>query len=200
VIASVRGHCLTITPESAVVEVGGIGLLVICTPAALGLMRPGAEVTLATALVVREDAWTLYGFADESERGLFDLLQTVNGIGPRIAVAALGALGTAGLNRAISASDATALTKVPGVGRKGAERIVLELRDKVAPGASDTAAPASGGGWQSQVTEGLVSLGWQPRDADRAVSLVADDVAAESLDTTNVSALLRRALNRLDRA
>lgn len=199
-IASVRGRCLTLTTESAVVEVGGIGLLVICTPAALGLMRPGAEVSLATALVVREDAWTLYGFADESERALFDLLQTVNGIGPRIAVAALGALGTAGLNRAISASDATALTKVPGVGRKGAERIVLELHDKVAPASPGAATTAGGGGWQSQVAEGLVSLGWQPRDADRAVALVAEDVAAESLDTTNISALLRRALNRLDRA
>ncbi|MFM2438463.1 MAG: hypothetical protein RLZ55_1282 [Actinomycetota bacterium] len=205
-IASVRGQCLQLTSEQVVLEVGGVGLLLTCTPKALAAARVGAECRLATALIVREDGWTLFGFVDEDERRLFELLQSVSGVGPRLAVAAVGALGAGGLAAAIGAADSAALTRIPGVGKKTAERIVLELRDKVADvqpvGASTAGVPgpaASSGAWQHQVAEGLVSLGWQQRDADEAVRLVAADIVAEGLDPTDVGALLKRALKRLDR-
>ena len=204
-IASLRGTCLATTGETALVEVGGVGYRLTCTPGAIGSLRPGGECRLATALVVREDAWTLYGFADDDERDLFDQLTSVSGIGPRIAVTAVGALGADQLRRAIASSDIATLTRVPGVGKKGAERIALELRDKMVPTGPPGSAPAiSGtagvpGDWQPAVLDGLVGLGWQPRDAERAVSLVAADILAESLDPTDVPALLRRALSRLDR-
>jgi Holliday junction DNA helicase RuvA len=189
------------------VEVGGVGLSVTVTSRALAAARIGEEASLATALVVREDAWTLFGFADAHERLLFDQLQTVTGVGPRMAVTAVSALGPAELVRAIGSGDVAALTLVPGVGKKTAERIVLELREKVGaiipatPTVPVAAAGSTGAGaWQRQVLDGLVGLGWQQRDAEEAVRLVAADILAEGLDTTNVSGLLRRALGRLDRA
>lgn len=206
-IASVRGACRAKAGDQVVVEVGGVGLSLTVTSRALAAVRVGEEASLATALIVREDAWTLFGFADADERQLFDQLQTVTGVGPRMAVTAVSALGPAELVRAIGGGDVAALTLVPGVGKKTAERIVLELREKV--GAIAVSAPASpvagptvteAGAWQRQVLDGLVGLGWQQRDAEEAVRLVAADVIAEGLDTGDVSGLLRRALGRLDRA
>jgi Holliday junction DNA helicase RuvA len=167
----------------------------------------GQECQVATALIVREDAWSLYGFADEDERGLFDALQTVTGVGPRLALTAVGSLGAADLRRSIGAADIASLTSVSGIGKKTAERIVLELRDKVDPGDSaggqyrGAAESSSTGlaGWQRQVAEGLVGLGWQSRDAEEAVRSVAGQVAQDGLDTTDVASLLRMALTRLDR-
>ncbi len=207
-IVSLRGRCLSAAPDTVVVEVGGVGLLVTCTPSAAASAQVGQECQLSTALIVREDAWSLYGFADEHERGLFDALQTVTGVGPRMALTAVGALGAADLVRAIGAADIASLTSVPGIGKKTAERIVLELRDKVGLGQlaggdyrGSPATPGSAGlaGWQRQVAEGLVGLGWQSRDADEAVRAVAAQVAEEGLDTNDVAALLRLALTRLDR-
>lgn len=205
-IASLRGTCLATSGETAIVDVGGVGYRLTCTPGAMGSLRQGAECRLATALVVREDAWTLYGFADDDERDLFDQLTSVSGIGPRMAVAAVGSLGVEQLRTAIGASDIATLTRVPGIGKKGAERIALELRDKMPTAAavpSRTGSAQTPGadlaGWQSAVLEGLVGLGWQTRDAERAVSLVAADILADSLDPEDIPALLRRALSRLDR-
>lgn len=209
-IASVRGTCMVLAGDSAVVEVGGIGLQLTCTPGALASMRVGAECRLATALIVREDGWSLYGFADDDERQLFDQLQTVAGVGPRMAQATVGTLGAPELVRAIGAADLASLTAVAGVGKKTAERMVLELREKVGSWAAVAAvAPAAGGtagggagagaGWQRQVLEGLVSLGWQQRDADEAVRSVAQQVRDEGLATDNVGVLLKLALTRLDR-
>ena len=209
-IASVRGTCMVLAGDSAVVEVGGIGLQLTCTPGALASMRVGAECRLATALIVREDGWSLYGFADDDERQLFDQLQTVAGVGPRMAQATVGTLGAPELVRAIGAADLASLTAVAGVGKKTAERMVLELREKVGSWAAVAAvAPAAGGtagggagagaGWQRQVLEGLVSLGWQQRDADEAVRSVAQHVRDEGLATDNVGVLLKLALTRLDR-
>ena len=207
-ITSVRGTCLSVSAESAVIEVGGIGLALLCTPAAMARLRVGQEGRLDTALVVREDAWTLYGFDDLTERLLFDRLLSVTGVGPRMAVAAVGALGAAPLVRAIGAGDILALTAIPGVGRKTAERMVLELRDKVADlavpdvvsdsGQTTPTTPASG--WQLQVAVGLLGLGWHQRDADAAVRAVAADITEDEAAGLSVSALLRRALTKLDRA
>ena len=130
-IASVRGTVAALGPDGAVVEVGGVGLAVSCSPGTLARLRVGEAARLATSLVVREDSLTLYGFADDDERALFELLQTANGVGPKLAQTMLAVHPPRELRRAIATSDLATLTKVPGIGRKGAERIVLELRDRI---------------------------------------------------------------------
>lgn len=208
-IASVRGRVLAVRLDAAVVEVGGVGLLLQATPATLAGLRVGAEAELATSLVVREDALTLFGFAEADERDVFETVQTVSGIGPRLALAMLAVHSPDGLRRAVAAQDLTALTKVPGIGRKGAQRIVLELTDRLgAPssvdGTSPPPAPAAGGtAWHDQVVEALVGLGWSARQAADAVDVVAVDVEAADADAgapPDVAGVLRAALRHLGRS
>jgi len=197
-IASVRGVVLSAGLDSAVIEVGGVGLLLHTTAGTAAALRPGAEAALATTLVVREESLTLYGFADEDERTVFNLVQTVSGVGPRLALAILAIHAPDGLRRAIGGGDLVALTKVPGIGKKGAERIVLELRDKIgAPsGASSSATPRPAADEAfTQVHDALVGLGWSSRQADDAV----EAVRPESGNGSDVSALLRAALRELGR-
>ena len=206
-IASLRGRCLAVSAGEMVVEVGGVGLQVVCTQTALAGAQPGDEVFVATALVVREDGWTLFGFADTAERELFQSLQAVTGVGPKMAAAAVGTLGAPGLSLALSRGDVATLVGVPGVGKKLADRMVLELKDKVAPitdGAhvpADSSLPHAGDepAWRASVVAGLISLGWQQRDADGATEIVATAVVEEGLDVTDIPMLLRRALSSLDR-
>ena len=205
-ISSVRGEVLEIGLDHAVVEVGGVGLAVQATPGTLARLRRGEQGRLATALVVREDSLTLFGFADEEERELFGLLQTVSGIGPRIALATLAVLSPDALRRALVDGDLTTLTRVPGIGRKGAERLVLELRDKVTapvPAAGSAVAPVAVNGanpQRDQVVEALVGLGFAARPAEQAVDAVlAGDGSGGGSGPGRVdaSALLRAALTRL---
>jgi holliday junction DNA helicase RuvA len=197
-IASVRGRVAAVSPDGAVVEVGGVGLAVHCTPGTLAGLRPGAEARLATSLVVREDSLTLYGFADDDEKHLFELLQTASGVGPRLAQAVLAVLTPDAVRKAIANADTATLTRVPGIGKKGAERLVLELRDRVGPAplASD-AAPSAAGAWPEQVRQALVGLGWTAGQADQAVAAVA-----ETLDgaVPPVPVLLKQAIRLLGRA
>jgi Holliday junction DNA helicase RuvA len=195
VIAAVRGEVLDIGLDHAVVEVGGAGLAVHATPATLARLRRGEQARLATSLVVREDSLTLFGFADADERDLFTLLQTVAGVGPRLALATLAVLDPDALRRALADGDATALTRVPGIGRKGAERMVLELRDKVVAPAPVPVAPAAGP--RDQVVEALLGLGFPPKPAEQAV----DAVLAEHVGGAgDASVVLRAALTRLGRS
>ncbi|UQU67144.1 Holliday junction branch migration protein RuvA [Couchioplanes caeruleus] len=197
-IASVRGTVAAIAADSAVIEVGGVGLAVQCAPGTLSGLRTGAEARLATSLVVREDSLTLYGFADDDEKHLFELLQTASGVGPRLAQAVLAVHQPEAVRRAISAGDIAALTRVPGIGKKGAERLVLELRDRigaVSTGA-DGVAGALSGGWQDQVRQGILALGWSAQQADQAVAAVAESVDGE---TPPVPVLLRQAIRLLGR-
>ena len=126
-IAHLDGLVCAIAPEGAVIEVGGVGLLVQATPGTLAGLRTGERARVATSLVVREDALTLYGFASDDERDVFELVQTCSGVGPRLALAMLASFSPDGLRQAIASEDVAALTRVPGIGRKGAQRIVLEL-------------------------------------------------------------------------
>jgi holliday junction DNA helicase RuvA len=202
-IASVRGVVLSAGLDAAVIEVGGVGLLLHTTPATAASMRPGAEAVLATTLIVREESLTLYGFADQDERAVFDLMLTVSGVGPRIALAMLAVHTPDGLRRAVSTGDLVALTKVPGIGKKGAERIVLELRDKIGMPAgiasAATARPAANEA-TAQVRDALVGLGWSAKQADEAVAAVAPlAVRPEAGEEPDVSALLRAALRELGR-
>jgi Holliday junction DNA helicase RuvA len=210
-IAHVAGPVAAVAPEGAVIDVGGIGLLVQCTPGTLARLRLGEQARVATSLVVREDSLTLYGFASEDERNTFELLQTASGVGPRLAQAMLAVLTPDALRRAVAAEDLATLTSVPGIGRKGAQRIVLELAGRLgAPGELPGSAPAAGGAtavaaaWRDQVRAGLVSLGWQAREADQAIAVVEPELTAapDRVDQpdVDVAIALRAALRVLGRS
>lgn len=201
-IAYVRGPVAAVTLSTAVVEVGGVGLELLCTPGTLATLSPkvgtGQTATLPASLVVREDSLTLFGFLDEDERSCFELLQTASGVGPKLAQAMLAVLGPDDLRRAVGSEDVKTLTRVPGIGQKGAQRIILELRDRIgAPvGHRQVAAAAPTEAWRDQVRQGLQGLGWSVKDADRAV----DEVAPSAGDSPDVASLLRAALRTLSRA
>ncbi len=205
-IASVRGPVAALFVDSAVVEVGGVGILVACTPAMLAELRVGEVATLATSLVVREDSLTLFGFADYDERSLFELLQTASGVGPKLAQAMLAVHGPDELRRAVTTEDLVTLCRVPGVGRKGAQRIVLELKDRIGAPTRNLPQPSSAGPdadqWRSQVKSGLLGLGWSAREADAALDSVtplAETAAADGAPVP-VAELLRASLRVLSRA
>lgn len=200
-IAHVRGRVTDVTVSSAVVEVGGVGLEVMCTPGTLAGFRTGTEATVPTSLVVREDSLTLFGFADEDERSTFELVQTASGVGPKLAQAMLAVLSPDELRSAVASDDTKTLTRVPGIGQKGAQRIVLELKDRIgAPTGPNApaAAAAPQAAWRDQVHQGLVGLGWSAKDADKAVDAVAPTAA--EIGESDVGALLRAALQSLSRA
>ncbi|HEV8555290.1 MAG TPA: Holliday junction branch migration protein RuvA [Actinophytocola sp.] len=192
-ISSVRGRVLSVGLDHAVIEVGGVGFAVQATPSTLATLRRGEEASLATALVVREDSLTLFGFADAEACELFRLLQTVSGIGPRLALATLAVLEPGQLRKALADSNIAVLTQVPGIGRKGAERLSIELRDKVnaLPSASP-AATGPAGGVRSSVVEALVGLGFPVKQAEQAV----DGVLLEN-GGADTSGVLRKALATL---
>ena len=197
-IAFVRGEVTDVGLSSAVVEVGGVGLEVMCTPGTLATLRPGRSATLPTSMVVREDSLTLFGFLDDDEKQTFELVQTASGVGPKLAQAMLAVLSPDDLRTAVAAEDVRTLTRVPGIGQKGAQRIILELRDRIgAPGGARLPGVAvSPPDWRVQVLDGLVGLGWSAKEADKAVDAVADQAG----DVPDVAALLRAALRTLSRA
>lgn len=209
-ISFVRGVVVHAGTDQVVVDLGSVGLSVVCTPATALSLRTGDHVELVTSLVIREDAWTVYGFGDPDERTVFEQVQTVGGIGPRIALALLGTLTPDELRDAVATGDERALTAVPGIGRKGAQRLILELADRLGPaaGAKPATAPAGApqAGWRQAVASGLASLGWSAREADAALdrldpALVAQaDQAQAAAGTVEVGALLKAALRGLDRA
>ncbi|HEX3932881.1 MAG TPA: Holliday junction branch migration protein RuvA [Nocardioides sp.] len=197
-IAFVRGEVAALTLNSAVVDVGGVGLELMCTPNTLATLRAGQSATLPTSMVVREDSLTLFGFADDDEKQVFELVQTASGVGPKLAQAMLAVLTPDAVRRAVAGDDVRTLTMVPGIGQKGAQRIILELKDRIG-----VAVAVSGGGlptlsepWRGQVQQGLVGLGWSAKDADKAIEAVADQAGA----SPDVGALLRAALRTLSRA
>lgn len=200
-ISSVRGEVLAVGLDHAVVEVGGVGLAVHAAPATLATLRRGEQARLATSLVVREDSLTLYGFADAESRELFVLLQTVSGVGPRLALAMLAVLEPDVLRTALAEGNLTVLMQVPGIGRKGAERLVVELRDRVGVLTPAVAGPAVGGGGavRTQVAEALVGLGFAARQAEQAVEAVFADTEGSNGAPADTSAVLRSALSRLGR-
>lgn len=196
-IASVRGAVGQVGLDHVVVEVGGVGLLVHTTPGTAAALKAGTTCELATSLVVREDSLTLYGFDSDDAKALFEMVQKVSGVGPRLALAMLAVHSPSALRAAVSGADTRALTRVPGIGTKGAERLVLELRDKLggpAAGAATAAGPPGPAG-HSQVRDALVGLGWSAKQADEAL----EAVAAQAGPDATVSTLLRAALQKLAR-
>jgi holliday junction DNA helicase RuvA len=210
VIAQIRGTVAGVGPDSAVIEVGGVGLRVQCAPGTLATLKPGEHAQVATSLVVREDSLTLYGFCSDDERNVFELLQTASGVGPRLALAMLAVHTPDALRRAVWTEDLAALIMVPGIGRKGAQRIVLEMKDRLGPpGEGDTgnALQAARSAsrvplWRDQVQSGLVNLGWPAREAEQAIAALEDEGVIDGADSgagVDVATVLRAALRKLSR-
>ena len=197
-IASLRGRVGAVRLDGAVLEVGGVGLLVSATPATLARLRVGQEGELATSLVVREDSLTLFGFADDDERDVFETLQSVSGVGPRLALAMLAVHAPDELRRAVAEEDLAALQRVPGIGRKGAQRIVLELADRLGPavGVAGGAAARPATDRRGEVVEALVGLGWNAKAAEDAVTSVLPPEAG-AVGEGDVASVLRAALRVL---
>lgn len=193
-IAHLSGKVAAVNLNSTVLDINGVGYHVLCSPSTIAGLRLGQPATVWTSLVVREDSMTLYGFADAEERDMFELVQTASGVGPKVAQAMLAVLTPDRLRTAIASADHATLTKVPGIGRKGSERIVLELKDRIGAVASST-APVVSAAWRDQVHEALVGLGWSTKDADAAI----ERVAADAGDDPDVSTVLRDALRSMDR-
>jgi Holliday junction DNA helicase RuvA len=203
VIASVTGRVAAIAPDGVVVEVGGIGMLTHCTPGTLATLKVGEQARLATSLVVREESLTLYGFATDDERTVFELLQTASGVGPKLALAMLAVHSPQALRVAVAAADLKALTRVPGIGQKGAQRIVLELKDRLGTPEEAVNAALNGGRrvavWRDQVHSGLVGLGYSGKDADEAIAEVEPEAEADLAAgrQPQVASLLKSALRAL---
>ena len=201
-IASVRGTVTAITLDHAVIEVGGVGLAVRATPSTLAGLRRGEQTRLATTLVVREDSLTLFGFASDEAKELFELVQSVSGVGPKIALALIAVLEPDELRRALASGDFATLMRAPGIGRKGAERLVLELRDKVGilgAAAGPTTGPVSQAAWRPKLSDALVGLGFTVKQADDAIATLATDTEDPAVADGDVGLLLRRALGLLGR-
>lgn len=193
-IAQLRGTVATSALDAVVLDVAGVGYQVHVAPGT-PTAGPGEELTLYTHLAVREDALTLYGFADPSARDLFETMLSVTGVGPKVALAALGALGAEGLRHAVVTEDVAALTVVPGVGKKGAQRIILELGEKLGA-LTVTSAPASDAGAdgtdpRTEVRQALSALGYDPGEVEAAMDGLPVEADAESLLRTALQALGR---------
>jgi len=207
-IAHLNGTVAGVGLDGAVIEVGGVGLRVQCTPDTLAKLKPGEPARVATALVVREDSLTLFGFATDDERNVFELLQTASGVGPRLALAMLAVHSPDALRRAVTSEDVKALTMVPGIGNKGAQRIILELKDRIGTpsdpeaGIGAQTARRTAPSWRDQVLTGLVNLGWSARDAETAVAAVEADTAEAGTggQTPDVATALRAALRKLSKS
>lgn len=204
-IAFVRGTVLQAGADHVVMDVGPVGLVVQCTPSTALSLRAGEHAELLTSMVVREDGWTLFGFPEADERAVFEKVQTVSGIGPRIALALLGTLSPDELRAAVASADESALTRVPGIGRKGAQRLILELADRLGPPTAVRATAertTASGGWQEAVAAGLTSLGWSAKEAEAAVASLDPAVvgALRADGEPDVGRLLKAALRSLDRS
>jgi Holliday junction DNA helicase RuvA len=211
VIAFVEGEVVAVAPDAAVVMVGGVGLLVHCAPGTLAGLTVGQKARLATSLIVREDSLTLYGFPDDDERTVFELVQTASGVGPRLAQAMLATHRPNTLRTIFATQDLKALTLVPGVGPKGAQKLLIELKGRLGPPTGGHVPAQNGAGsggsasglspWRGQLLEALTGLGWSTRDAEAALGEV-EPVAAEAEargEAPQLPALLRAALRSLKR-
>ena len=201
-IAQLTGAVATAGATSCVLDVSGVGYLVHIPAGTAAAQRPGELTTLHTSLVVREDSLTLFGFSDPQSREAFELAQTATGVGPKLALAIVSVLSPAEFRRAVQAEDLARLCTVPGVGRKGAQKLVIELKDKVAVlGNAGESEPrdraAEPEQWRAQVVDGLTGLGWSVRDAESATDGVAH-LVDENPDI-GIGQLLRAALNSLAR-
>lgn len=191
-LSFLRGRVVGVAGTMVALDVSGVGYAVHVTPKTLSQLRIGTEATLPVVLIVREDSMTVYGFLDNDERGVFELLLTVSGIGPKLAQTILAALEPSALSEALAAGNEAALVRVPGVGKKSAQRLILELGDKLVVGARATPAASS---WRDDVIAALTSLGWSAKEATAAV----ESLDESSVDPQDPGSALRQALASLNR-
>lgn len=192
-ISQLHGTIVSSRLDSVVIDVGGVGMQVMCTPGTSASLTVGKSATVITSLVVREDSLTLYGFTHTDERDMWQLVQTVSGIGPKVALAFVAVLSPDEARTALGQGDLAALTRVPGIGKKGAERLVVELKDKVVAGPAGVSSVSEP--WRSQVRDALVGLGWSAKESEKAVETVAKKVTAEL--EGNVAGILKLALQSM---
>jgi len=197
-ISLLNGIVRSITSDRAVVEVGGVGLAVTITPATSALLNIGAPAQFYTSLVVREDSLTLFGFLDDEVRTLFELVQTVSGIGPKVAMSIVAALTPSQLSRAVLQEDISAIEKVPGIGRKGAQRLILELKGKLSDFGTSHKSSHHQPVWREQLASALISLGFTAKESDNAITNVVNQISEEGRDANSVelAELLKRALQK----
>jgi Holliday junction DNA helicase RuvA len=198
-IASVSGVVKATTLNSAVIEVGGVGLQVALPARFAAALIVGTQAEIFTTLVVREDSLTLFGFDRSESRDFFDLLQTVSGIGPKVAQSALSIYEPEELASAIASENAAALERIPGLGKKGAQRTVLELKEKVGEVfKSSSSSKSAKSHWRTQLQSALIGLGFTARDAEATIDSVATDLGSK-IDETDISHLLKLALQNRGR-
>jgi len=197
-IALLTGTVRSVSTDRIILEVAGVGYLIHITPAAAATLTLGNSLTIHTSMVVREDSMTLYGFIDSASRETFELVQTVSGIGPRVALSILAHLSPEQLADAVESESVNILSGVPGIGKKGAQRILLELKGKLSrTGSIGSRTPSSQPLWRDQLSGALISLGYSAREADSTISIVAIDYANRGLDPaqSDLSDLLKAALS-----
>ena len=195
-IATLTGEIKSISLDRAIIEVGGVGLSVNLTASAATHLNLGTIVTFHTSLVVREESLTLYGFLTAESKQLFEQVQTVSGIGPKVALAILGALNPQDLAAAIATENIAAIERVPGIGRKGAQRLILELKGKLSDLSEGTRITSHQPAWREQLTSALISLGFAPKDSDRAITTIVNELQSDGIEPADLelSELLKRAL------
>jgi len=195
-IATLTGEIKSISIDRAVVDVGGVGLLVNLTQTAASHLNLGTTVTFHTSLVVREESLTLYGFLTAESKQLFEQVQTVSGIGPKVALSILGSLSPEELSNAIATENIAAIERVPGIGRKGAQRLILELKGKLSDLSDGVRVANHQPAWREQLTSALISLGFAPKDSDRAITTVLNELQGNGIEPADLelSELLRKAL------
>ena len=193
-IATLSGTVKSLSPDRAIIEVGGVGMSVLINAHTSAAMTLGAHANLYTSLVVREDSLTLFGFSDEPSRVLFELVQTVSGIGPKVALSILGALTPSELAHAVNTENISAIEKVPGIGKKGAQRLILELKSKISDFSQGTYTRSHQPVWREQLTSALVSLGFSAKDSDDAINSVLSEIPQEEIAQMELGELLKLAL------
>jgi len=195
-ISTLTGTIRSLAIDKVVIEVGGVGFTLLINPQTSSGISLGAQTTLHTSLVVREDSLTLFGFLSEEVKNLFELVQTVSGVGPKVALSIMGALTPEDLARAISQEDISAIERVPGIGKKGAQRMILELKGKLSDLSLGTSYKGHQPAWREQLTSALVSLGFSPKESDGAISFVVNDLRNIDADPAKMelSELLKLAL------
>lgn len=195
-ISLLNGTVRSVSSDRLIVEVGGFGVSVLVNPQTSAQATLGAQIQLFTSLVVREDSLTLFGFINDESRALFELVQTVSGIGPKVALSILGALTPEDLGRAIAQEDVAVIEKVPGIGRKGAQRLILELKGKLSDLSTGQSYTSHQPAWREQLTSALISLGFSPKESDAAISNVVSELQSNDVDasTLDLSELLKLTL------
>ncbi len=197
-ISTITGKVIETRIDGLVINLGGLGFFVLCSPDLIAKAKIGSEISVQTSLIVREDSLTLFGFETSSSRELFELVQSVSGFGPKLAFTILAAMSPEDFRQAIAYEDLARLKQTPGVGSKGAQRLILELKDRIGYVAGSDQLRPSSANWQVKVEQGLMGLGWSAKEANKAISVVSQELESdENLSDQNVAELLKRALRVL---